>query len=316
MNRHKIVAAALAAIMAVSIGTTTAGAEARAGNSVGGDVSLASYELPSTPELHLERNFMTLKSISDKSVGAYEKLTVRIWGRTLSVSGLDINGESYIPFRAAANMLGASYSYNSSTRTSTMWLDGLTLTAGAGCYVAYGNGRALFNTAPVVIMSDGRMYIPATMLAKATGLIIAESAGAINLGGGLKPLKDASEFYREDEVFWLARIIHAESAGEPLLGQIAVGDVVLNRVRSFDYPGTIYGVIFDRKYGVQFSPILNGTIYNTPSYNSVLAAKICLEGATLSDEVMFFLQPDLAASSWIPRTREYCFTVGRHDFYK
>ena len=302
--------------MAVGIGTTSVSALDGQDGISGGEAAMALYDHTQSPELHLDRNYMTLSAISDKSIGSYEKLTVQIRGRALSVSGLDINGESYIPFRAAANILGASYSYNSSTRTSTMWLDGLTLTAGAGCYVAYGNGRAIFSTSPVVIMNDGRMYIPATTLAKATGLLMAESDGAISLGGSLRPLKAASEFYREDEVFWLARIIHAESAGEPLLGQIAVGDVVLNRVRSSLYPNTIYSVIFDRNYGVQFSPILNATIYNTPSYNSVLAAKICLEGATFADEVMFFLQPELSASSWIPRTREYCFTVGRHDFYK
>lgn len=283
---------------------------------MGGEALTASYTTAAAPESHLDRNYMTLSGISDKSVSSYDRLTVKVWGRALSVSGLDIDGVSYIPFRAAANMLGASYSYNSSSRTSTMRLDGLTLTAGAGCYVAYGNNRAIFTTSPTVIMSDGRMYIPVTVLTKATGLLMTESDGTLSLGGSLRPLKDASEFYREDEVFWLARIIHAESAGEPLLGQIAVGDVVLNRVRSSLYPNTIYSVIFDRNYGVQFSPILNGTIYNTPSYNSILAAKICLEGATFADEVMFFLQPELSASSWIPRTREYCFTVGRHDFYK
>ena len=315
MNRHRIVAAALAAIMAVGIGTTSVSASDGQDGISGGEASMALYDHTQSPERHLDRNYMTLSAISDKSIGSYEKLTVQIRGRALSVSGLDINGESYIPFRVAANMLGASYSYNSSTRTSTMWLDGLTLTAGAGCYVAYGNGRALFSTSPVVIMNDGRMYIPATTLAKATGLLMAESDGAISLGGSLRPLKAASEFYREDEVFWLARIIHAESAGEPLLGQIAVGDVVLNRVRSSLYPNTIYSVIFDRNYGVQFSPILNGTIYNTPSFDSTVAAKLCLEGYSVTNDALFFMNPRIATSNWISKNRPYLFTIGNHDFY-
>ena len=57
--------------------------------------------------------------------------------------------------------------------------------------------------------------------------------------------------YNEDDVYWLSRIISAESRGEPLEGQIAVGNVVLNRVRSSAYPNTIYGVIFDRKHGTR-----------------------------------------------------------------
>ena len=90
----------------------------------------------------------------------------------------------------------------------------------------------------------------------------------------------------------------------------------MNRVAHRDYPNTIYSVIFDRKYGVQFSPILNGEIYNTPSYNSILAAKIVLEGYRIDGEILFFLQPRLSTSSWIPKNREYAFTIGNHDFYR
>jgi N-acetylmuramoyl-L-alanine amidase len=157
--------------------------------------------------------------------------------------------------------------------------------------------------------------MPVSVFAKAVGMTVSSSGGNIRLTGGFKPILSASKFYREDEVFWLARIIHAESRGEPLLGQIAVGSVVMNRVKSNYYPNTIYGVIFDRKYGVQFSPVLDGSIYNTPGYTSTLAAKICLEGYDVTGGAFFFLAPDLATSSWIPRTREYAFTVGGHDFY-
>ena len=160
--------------------------------------------------------------------------------------------------------------------------------------------------------------MPIRPLAKAFGLALewdGNQRAVILESGGKKPTSGDS-FYKSDEVLWLARIIHAESSGEPLLGQIAVGNVVLNRVKSPDYPNTIYGVIFDRKYGVQFSPILNGTIYNTPSYNSTLAAKICLEGFDTSDGALFFLEPNIATSSWIPKNRPYAFTIGRHDFYK
>ena len=165
-------------------------------------------------------------------------------------------------------------------------------------------------------MSDGRLYIPASVFAKAVGMRIDATDSRINLMGVYSPLMSGDRFYRPDEVLWLARIIHAESRGEPLIGQIAVGNVVLNRVRSAYYPNTIYGVIFDRKWGVQFSPVLDGTIYNTPSYNATLAAKIALEGYDVSDGAFFFLNVSLATSSWIPRTREYAFTVANHDFYR
>ena len=263
------------------------------------------------------RVYKQLKGVYNKSVWSYERINVSVSSSNLSVQGIVINGVLYVPFRAAASAIsGSSYIYDSSTRTSAMNAPGLQIIAGDGCYVTYANGRALFNTTPNVIMSDGRMYIPAAVFAKAVGMSVSQVNGGIKLVGSYSPLLHADEFYREDEVFWLARIIHAESRGEALIGQIAVGNVVMNRVRSAYYPNTIYGVIFDRKYGVQFSPVLDGTIYNTPGYNATLAAKICLEGYDLSDGAFFFLNTALATSSWIPLNREYAFTIGNHDFYK
>ena len=262
------------------------------------------------------RVYKYLKGVSNKNVYAYNRIPVSIGQAGLSVNGFIINAVAYIPFRAAASLIsGSKYSYNSSTKTSTMTAPGLEIVAGDGCYVTYANGRALFNTTPNVIMSDGRLYIPANVFAKAVGMKVSSTDGSIKFSGSYAPIQSGDKFYRQDEVFWLARIIHAESRGESLLGQIAVGNVVLNRVKSAYYPNTIYGVIFDRKYGVQFSPILDGSIYNTPSYNATLAAKICLEGYDITDGAFFFLEPRLATSSWIPRTREYAFTIGNHDFY-
>lgn len=257
----------------------------------------------------------TLSSVYNKNIGSYKRVEYTINGKKLSVQGFEMNKVDYIPFRAAANALGISYTYTASSRTSMMYGSGLVMSATEGCYSVYANDRPLFASSPIVIMSDGRMYIPAESFAKATGLSVSETSGAIALKGSYKPLLSSANFYRNDEVLWLARIIHAESSGEPLLGKIAVGNVVLNRVKSREYPNTIYGVIFDRKYGVQFSPILNGTIYNTPSYESTLAAKICLEGFDISEGALFFLHPEISSSSWIPKNREYLFSVSNHDFY-
>jgi N-acetylmuramoyl-L-alanine amidase len=256
-----------------------------------------------------------LSSVKNKNTWNYSRFNVNIKGSTFSVKGFNSGGVDYIPFRAAANALGLSYVYNSSTKTATMNGGGLTLIATDGCYSVSANDRPLFASSSVVIMNDGRMYIPLQSFAKATGLTVSRTSSTISLGGSFKALTHASSFYRSDEVLWLARIIHAESSGESLLGKIAVGNVVLNRVKSASYPNTIYGVIFDRKYGVQFSPVLNGTIYNTPSYESTLAAKICLEGFNISEGALFFLHPEISTSHWIPNTRPYLFSIGNHDFY-
>lgn len=262
------------------------------------------------------RIYHYLKGISDKNIWSYNRINITVGQTALSVKGFEFGGIIYIPFRAAAAAIsGSSYSYDSSTRTSIMRAAGLEIVAGDNCYVTYANGRTLFNTTPNVIMSDGRMYIPANVFAKAVGMSVSKDGGTVRLSGSYSPLVSADKFYRADEVFWLARIIHAESRGESLLGQIAAGSVVMNRVRSRFYPNTIYGVIFDRKYGVQFSPVLDGTIYNTPGYSATLAAKICLEGYDVTGGAFFFLNVKLATSSWIPKNRPYAFTIGNHDFY-
>ena len=98
-------------------------------------------------------------------------------------------------------------------------------------------------------------------------------------------------------------------------GKIAVGNVVLNRVRSSAYPNTIYGVIFDKRYGIQFAPVANGTIYNSPTAESIIAAKICLEGYSISDRILFFMNPRIATNNWISKNRPYAFSIGNHDFY-
>ena len=98
-------------------------------------------------------------------------------------------------------------------------------------------------------------------------------------------------------------------------GKIAVANVVLNRVKSKDYPNTIYGVIFDRNHGVQFTPVLDGSIYLTPLGDSVIAAKRALEGENPIGNCLFFLNPQTAESKWILNNRPYFTTIDNHAFY-
>jgi N-acetylmuramoyl-L-alanine amidase len=228
-----------------------------------------------------------------------------------------MNGILYLPLEAFAASLGnAKVNYSSSTKTATLSMSGLYLSATDAGFVTYANDRALFGFSPNVVMSNGKMYIPASTLTKALGVSVkSQTNSAVTVSGRYTPLTHASKFYREDEVYWLSKIISAESSGESLIGQIAVGDVIMNRVKSNLYPNTIYGVIFDRKYGVQFSPILDGSIYKNPTFNATLAAKICLEGTSLSDNALFFLNPRVAESNWIVKSRQYAYTIGGHDFY-
>ena len=254
--------------------------------------------------------------IVEKKVTVYKGVKVYLGGKELSRGGYLINDTTYVPLRAASELIGGSISYDAKTRTATVTARGLSMTVSDGGYIVYANDRPLASRTPAVILADGSMYIPVRTLAKALGLSVEWQAPAsVYLSGTVSPLAPASSYYDPDELLWMSRIINAESRGEPLLGKIAVGNVVLNRVRHKEYPSTVYGVIFDTKYGVQFSPIKDGSIYLPVEYESALAAKICLEGFTVSSDILFFLEPSKSVSSWIPNNRRYEFTVKNHYFY-
>ncbi len=230
-----------------------------------------------------------------------------------------INSVTYVPLRAMSEMMGVyNITWDQKTQTAKVSTNGLQLSAKVGNLYITANDRCFF-TVEKIVNIDGRVYIPIRPMARAFGLNVlwdgaTYSVKLTNSGSGY--CKHGSEYYDSDSLYWLSRIISAEAEVEPLLGKIAVGNVVLNRVASRDYPNSVYAVIFDRRHGIQFTPAVTGTIYNTPSNESIIAAKICLEGYSLSDDILFFYNPKEATSSWIARNRPYVMTIGNHKFYK
>ena len=170
------------------------------------------------------------------------------------------------------------------------------------------NNRLVDDAALTV--ENGRTYVPLRQVAEALGGSARwdrylDGAAVTSAGAGY----DASDLY------WLSHIIYAESGNQPLEGMIGVGNVVLNRVADPTCPDTIYDVIFDRRYGVQFSPTENGTIYDDPNELSIIAAKLCLEGYEVVGDSLFFVNPQIGISSWFVNTRNYVATIGEHVFF-
>lgn len=251
--------------------------------------------------------------------GAYS-INLNVNGRSvLRGRVFNLGGITYVPMFAFADWLGKfTYSYNSTTATATVSGENLEISAHAGDLYIIANDR-YFYTGREVIRYNGEIYVPILPITKALNSRVEwrDSVDGFYVSSGdTRRLKSGSQVYSDDQVYWLARIISAEAKGEPMQGKLAVGNVILNRVRSSAYPNTIYGVIFDKRYGIQFSPVANGTIYQTPTADSIIAAKICLEGYSLSSEILFFVNPKKAPNSWISKTRPYAFTVGNHAFYK
>ena len=241
----------------------------------------------------------------------------------LSINGQNLWTESrarlmdnttYVSLRTVAGALAPDARV--SWRDGAAWVegDGLTLRAGPGDTWLTVNDRALYIPGGV-LMENGTVLVLIRVLAEALGGQVSWSfhrGVTVTVGSG----RPSPAPYAADDLYWLSRIISSESRGEPLLGKIAVGTVVLNRVASREFPNTIYDVIFDRKWGVQFQPTANGTIHHEPTQESVLAAKLVLEGARAAGDSLYFLAPDLTQNHWIMDNRDYVTTIGCHWFYR
>lgn len=225
-----------------------------------------------------------------------------------------INGTTYASLRTLAELLVPEAEV--SWRSGTAWVesDKLSIYARPGSVYMVINDR-VFYVPDGIRNESGSVLVPVrTVVETLDGEVTwsRENGVTLTLGSG-HPEKAP---YTQDELYWLSRIISAESRGEPLLGKLAVGTVVLNRTTDPQFPDTIYGVIFDREWGVQFEPVANGTIYNEPTEESVLAAKMVLEGARVTGDSLYFLAPELTTNHWIMENREFVTTIGSHWFYR
>ena len=130
---------------------------------------------------------------------------------------------------------------------------------------------------------EGHVVLPMRTLAKCLGVTAVwdRAQWQVDVRGEAAP-RTSAEVYVETDVYWLSRFIYAEasSRGLSLEGQIAVGDVILNRLNSDRYPGqnNVYDVIFAKN---AFDVVINGMIYMEPDETSILAAKLALEGCDL-----------------------------------
>lgn len=110
----------------------------------------------------------------------------------------------------------------------------------------------------------------------------------------------------------LSRIIYGESRGEPYAGQVAVGAVVLNRVKSSSFPNSIAGVIYQNG---AFDAVIDGQINLSPDSTSKKAAQDALNGWDPSYGAIYYFNPATATNKWI-WSRPMTVTIGKHRFCK
>lgn len=116
------------------------------------------------------------------------------------------------------------------------------------------------------------------------------------------------------DVQLLARAINGEARGEPYEGQVAVGAVILNRVKDPSFPNTIAGVIYEPG---AFTAVSDGQINVPLDPNStvVKAAQDALNGWDPTGGAIYYFNPNTATNSWI-WSRPLIKTIGKHRFCK
>ena len=133
-----------------------------------------------------------------------------------------------------------------------------------------------------------------------TALGMSESSSSSNATGS----------YSDADVQLLARLIYGEARGESYVGQVAVGAVVMNRIKSSSFPNTMSGVIYQR---YAFTAVDDGQINLTPNATAKKAAQDAMNGWDPTYGALYYYNPATATSSWI-FSRKTTVTIGNHVF--
>lgn len=141
----------------------------------------------------------------------------------------------------------------------------------------------------------------------ADGVVGAQTLAALGINGGGGDLSGGTQ---SGDLYLLARVISAEARGEPYTGQVAVGAVVLNRVRHSSFPNSISGVIYQSG---AFSCLDDGQFDEPIAESAYRAAQDALNGSDPSGGAIYYFNPATATSKWI-WSRPLIVTIGKHRF--
>lgn len=136
-----------------------------------------------------------------------------------------------------------------------------------------------------------------------------EAMGIYNSSQGSSSSSSTSN---SSNVTLLAKLIYGESRGEPYTGQVAVGAVVLNRVKSSSFPNTMSGVIYQKG---AFDAVSDGQINLNPDSTAKKAAQDAINGWDPSYGSIYYFNPSTATNKWI-WSRPHTVTIGKHRFCK
>lgn len=142
------------------------------------------------------------------------------------------------------------------------------------------------------------------------GIVGSATATAIGISLTAPAAPTSTGLNREGDVYLLAKAIYAEARGEPYIGKVSVGAVILNRVRHPSFPNTVAGVIYQP---LAFTAVDDGQINLDPDAESIRAARDAINGWDPTYGCRYYWNPATATSAWI-WSRQVVIKIGKHWF--
>ncbi|WP_199613843.1 cell wall hydrolase [Paenibacillus alkalitolerans] len=239
------------------------------------------------------------------------------WDASMQLS----DGRLYVPVGSLADLFEATTAWDQKNATLTIHTDdGDKIVMSDGVPVAFFNGRRYrMDAAPYV--TDGRTYVPLRYAAGFLGATVVWNVDERRADLAMAESSDAlvaSEFqeakpYAVEDLLLLAKLVQVEAGYESYEGQLAVANVILNRVGDARFPDSIHEVIYS---GVQFPPAHNGLLDKSEPNASVLrATKDAMNGKNNVEGAIYFYNPDVTDGAFWERLSVVA-EIGNHRFAK
>lgn len=135
-----------------------------------------------------------------------------------------------------------------------------------------------------------------------------DSYNALNGNANNKPSSSAG--YSSSDLYLMAKAIYAEGRGESYTGQVAIGAVIMNRLKSPNFPNTIAGIIYQKG---AFTAVADGQINLEPNQTAYNAARDAMNGWDPTYGAIYYYNPAKSTSAWI-FSRQTVTTIGKHVF--
>lgn len=205
-----------------------------------------------------------------------------------------VEGRTMVPVRAISEALGAQVYWDAETEIITITIfetTTLNLKIGISAYTINGNSYVM-DAAPVI--REDRTMVPLRFVAEGLGCEVVwhEATSSVELtkeGFVVNEAFAVNKDYTDEDLLWLARIVNVEGLDIGYEAKLGIANVVINRAKGDEYPDTVYQVIMDDDYAVQFPPAHKSSFQIlAPDEQSWLVAEDALNGENNIDDCLYF----------------------------